>query len=218
LTRAITASVVIGALVFPTSARGDDAITLDGISALVGGKSESAFDATPLLLSHLVLEARLYRTLQGRLAPKPPTHEELNLTRRIAVIVRLLAQDARRRGEAANAETREALEALLTRRVGGPEAVDRLLSDYGSDRTYLRAWLDSLLLAGSRLHEEATQLDAPSAAAVREILAAQGIPPRQMTPAKRAEARRLAIASKLIAKLATALESALATGRFQVLR
>ena len=138
-------------------------ILLDSLSVLIGEGTSDEADSIPLLLSDLELEFSLFVARKpGRAATSALADDEMrNEARRSAVLVKILARQARRLGGAPDRELVDALVGELTERIGGADAMRLLLGRFGSDEKDLRSWAEDAILAAEQIRYVEEQVDLP---------------------------------------------------------
>ena len=164
----IAATLTFGLSVAPFFTAADDSIIpVDGLAALIGGGASAEFDASPMLISDIELEARLILTEQNGLAAlaDQPTPEEWRQAVERAILVRLLSDQARRLNETASEEDRRNLLGEIVIRLGGTDAMNQLLARLGTSRYVLDRWVENAVLAAGQLRlllDQAPSYDIPS--------------------------------------------------------
>jgi hypothetical protein len=159
--------IMITAVLLPGTAVADpptDAVLLDGLSVLAGGRAEEESAAAPVTMSDVGLEAQLL--LVRRLGPAwrdGPVDERLWVeARRIAALAVMLARQARQMGETIELGVIEAELGELRARAGGPAAMRALLGRYGADEDDLHRWVEDSLLAALQVRYLRDRIDPPT--------------------------------------------------------
>ncbi len=140
-----------------------DAVLLDGLAVLAGGKSWNESDSIPVLLSDVEFSAALIMIReQGPVDTLDSFPDRLRIrARRWAVVVRLLARQAGQFKETTNPGDVAALKKELIEKAGGPEAMQQLLTRFGVDDTALTQWVENALLAALQVRYIIEQVDVP---------------------------------------------------------
>jgi hypothetical protein len=153
-------------LVFASIALADDdesAILIDGISVITGSQTSNESDATPVLLSDVEFEAMLIRA--ASLGPgavlERIASEEWQRAQRQAVLMRLLAAQARYLHEQASEEEKSAIRAETIAMVGGETAMDRLLARLGLGFQELDLFSETAALALTQIRYFEEQVELP---------------------------------------------------------
>lgn len=150
------------------AAADEPVIPADEISILIGGTEAGESDAQPLLRSDMEFEAFLIVT--GKEGPsgllKIPTKEDWRQAREQAVVIRLLADQARRLHETAAEEDKESLRGEIVRRFGGEASLNRFLARIGMKRDAVARWVENAALALTQIRfiKEQTAVSSPDAA------------------------------------------------------
>ncbi|MCP4678170.1 MAG: hypothetical protein GY854_22185 [Deltaproteobacteria bacterium] len=141
-----------------------DAVLVDGLAALAGGQAANELDSIVILKSDMEFEAALLllrRNVSGGLDKKldDVTRKE---ARRCAVLIRMLARQAKQFQEVVNPEEKTALRKALVSRAGGPDQMEALLARHGMGESDLTAWIETALLASTQVRYMEDQVDLPS--------------------------------------------------------
>jgi hypothetical protein len=142
----------------------DDAVLLDGLAVLAGGKSWNESDSIPILLSDVEFAAALIMIRErGPIDTLDTFPDSVRIrARRWAVVVRLLARQAGQFKETTNPRDVAALRNELIEKAGGPEAMQQLLTRFGVDDTALTQWVENALLAALQVRYIVEQVDVPA--------------------------------------------------------
>jgi hypothetical protein len=148
-----------------------DAVLIDGLSLMAGGRPADESGATPVLISDVGLEADLLLVRRfGTDWERAPRSAQLLLeARRVAAIVTLLAGQARQMGEEVGLAQIEAARKLITERAGGPAALAALLERHGAGPERLDRWLTDSLLATAQVRYITERIEPPTDEDVAEL-------------------------------------------------
>ncbi len=174
--RLIAAAFVLFTCYRPVPAEADppdDAVLLDGISVLAGGRPADDAAAVPILLSEVALEGEFLQLSRfGPMGSNRVVDEALRKqARKQALLIRVLANRAKRLEEVVDPSQVLSLEQKLTGLAGGEYAMERLLQRYGVSRDYLHQWAKNALLAVAQVRYAEEQTDGPGKAALEKWLA-----------------------------------------------
>ena len=155
--------VTTGFLVYvrPASAT-EPVILVDAVSML---KSNAAGDpdAVPILLSDIEFEAALL--ISGRDGPsgllESPSPKDWRQAKERALVIRLLADQARRLHETASPEDKQALFEEIVGNLGGVGALNQLLARTGVPRDAVDRWIENATLALGQLRFLRDQIALP---------------------------------------------------------
>ncbi len=140
------------------------AVLIDGLSVLAGGIGANESDSVSVLLSDVEFEAVLL--LLRKLGPSTvqrDIEDGLRIqARRHAVLVRLLARQAKQLKENTNAGEVADLRNKMIERAGGTKAIEKLYKNYGVGENALIQWAENALLAATQIKYIKEQVDAPS--------------------------------------------------------
>ncbi len=147
----------------------DDAVLIDGLAALVGGQAANELDSIAILKSDMEFEAALLLLRNGsggldRELDGVIRKEAL----RCAVLIRMLARQAKQFEEVVKPGEKAALRKALVRRAGGPEQMEALLARYGMGEDDLATWMETALLASTQIRYIEDQVDLPSDREIEE--------------------------------------------------
>ncbi len=138
-----------------------DAVLIDGLAALAGGQPKNEADAVPILLSDIDFAAVL---LMGK--DRDPIQSDASLddqvrteARRAAVLIHLLAQQAKQLKETPDPEQATALRQDIIARFNGKEGMHRLLKRFGMTEAALDHWIDKIILAAKQIHYAESQIE-----------------------------------------------------------
>ena len=146
----------------PAIVEADDAVVVDGISAIVGNRSSNESDAQPVLLSDITFDAILITSL--RLGPgagyEDPAEKDWEKARRQAVLVRLLAAQARLLHETVTSDDKQAIRDEISTLAGGDMTLYRVLARHGIDPQLIDIFIENVALALTQIQyfEEQTDL------------------------------------------------------------
>ncbi|MCP4602670.1 MAG: hypothetical protein GY847_19505 [Proteobacteria bacterium] len=142
----------------------DGAVLIDGLAVLAGGIAADESDSIAVYLSDVEFEAALLRIrrfgpagVDGKLDKK--TRLE---ARRSAILIRMLARQAKQFQEVVDPGDSVALRDELIARAGGLEAMERLFARFGMNRNDLKNWTETALLATTQIRYVEDQVDIPS--------------------------------------------------------
>jgi hypothetical protein len=148
------------------------AVLLDGLSALAGGRYANESDSIPVLVSDVALEASFLLVI--RLGPaglsSTVTEQLRRRARQRAVMIRVLAQRAKRLDESVAGVEIKALKKTLTDRAGGKDAMNRLLNRFGASDVDLSKWAENTLLAAAQIRYAKEQSEDQGEGAVAKWL------------------------------------------------
>ncbi len=136
------------------------AVHLDGITALVGGHTGSELEATPILMSDVLLQATLMQLYRHRNVDFEA--EKLTSARRVVVMVNILSNRARQFQEKIDDAEVAAMKRLFTERAGGFEAMREMLDEIGVTETELDKWCEKIVLAASQVRYVESQIELPT--------------------------------------------------------
>ncbi len=131
---------------------------------LTSDRNAGKSDAIPILLSDVEFEAFLILT--ERLGPvgirQTPSAEDWRLAKERALIIRLLADQARRLHETATEEDKRALRQTIVENMGDEKGVNRLLARIGVPKQALDRWIENAALAVGQIRQINEQIALPA--------------------------------------------------------
>jgi hypothetical protein len=192
---------------------------IDGIVALVGANPRDEGAATPLLASDVALRAALGTLLKGPAANGAAGVPDPAAARRRAILLALLARDARLGGDDGDPAARQAILDAVTANAGGEEGFAALLASWGAGAADAATWAGDVALATGQIAYLREQIEPPSDEEVQRRLAASdrrldGLEPKVAT----AELREIIIGEQLAVALAALLAQALRDGTVRIVR
>ncbi len=124
-------------------------ITVDGLSVLVGGSASEESDAQPILLSDIELEAAIISAARDRKENFLQQHSESawREAKERALLIRLLAAQARRLHESASEEDKKNLKNEVVALIGGVSLMNQFLTRIGMEHEALDKWIENAVLA-----------------------------------------------------------------------
>lgn len=160
--------ILFSTLIFPPTLSADrPVVPVDAISVLTDGSNAGESDAVPILLSDVQFEAFLILT--GRNGPNDgfaePSDDDWQRAKERAVIIRLLANQARRLHESASEDDKIILRSEISAGFGDAAAMHRLLTRIGMAADAVDRWVENAALALGRLRFLRDQSRMPYAAA-----------------------------------------------------
>lgn len=157
----VALSLVAGVLGLPTNGQGSEAVVVDGISVIVGNRSSNESEAQPVLLSDITFHAILMMATRLGSAAGFNSFEEKDWekARRQAVLIRMLAAQARLLHETATSENKRAIRDEISILVGGDVVLYRILARHGIDPQLIDIFTENAALALTQIQYFEEQAD-----------------------------------------------------------
>ena len=139
-------------------------LLIDGIAVLAGGQAANETESTRILLSDLQFESVLLLLRRGNPIPQNRIRDARIwlVAQRSAVLIRVLANQARQFQETVDSAEASAVKRILIERAGGNENMESLLGRFGMAERHLDAWVENALLAETQIRYVREQVDTPS--------------------------------------------------------
>ena len=212
-------NIPLGALA--QSRRTSNAILIDGIAVLAGGRSSNEGESMRILLSDLEFESALLLLRRGQPIPKNRIRDARIwlVAQRSAVLIRILAHQARQFQETIGSADAAAVKRVLVGRAGGKKGMKRLLERFGMTFRDLDAWIENALLAATQIRYIRDQVDSPSDREIQaKMLTEPGTKDRADKQAAYEKAQQLIIDERLERTFQTWLRELLKEGRIRVIQ
>ncbi len=199
----------------------EGAVLIDGLAVHAGSRSIDEADSITVFLSDVEFEAALLLVIKhGPTGVHGDLDEKTRLkARRSAVLIRMLARQAKQFQEVVSPEDIAALKDELTVQAGGPEAMTRLLARFGMSKTHLENWVQTALLATTQIRYIEEQADIPSDGEIADRFEQEN---PYNTPTERQDAyeayRRTILQERKEQLVKSWLEGILAEGRVRIIK
>lgn len=197
------------------------AVLIDGIAVLAGGRATNEAESMRILQSDLEFESALLLLRRDR--PVPPNRIRdariWLVAQRSAVLIRILANQARQFQETADTAASAAVKRVLVTRAGGKEAMSALLNRFGMKERDLDAWIENALLAATQLRYIRDQVDTPSDREIKAEMLTSGTADLSEEEKQRAyeRAQQRIIEGRLENSFRTWIRELLKEGRIRIL-